>query len=173
MNEAGVMGRFMPEFGRVVALMQFNMYHHYTVTSTPVAIGNLSRMKHGELRQELPLVSDLIRRIRRASALSAVCSMTSPRGARRSLEVGAEWRRSWSPAARPHRRETEKVAWLVRHHLVMSDAAFKRDIDDPRPSRFRREVQSPERLQLLLILTRRYPRRRAEDLERLEGGAAA
>jgi [protein-PII] uridylyltransferase len=64
MNEAGVMGRFMPEFGRVVALMQFNMYHHYTVDEhLLVTIGNLSGIEHGAVRSELPLVSDLVKRI--------------------------------------------------------------------------------------------------------------
>src|SRR5262249_52055368 len=51
MNEAGVMGRFMPEFGRVVALMQFNMYHHYTVDEhLLVAVGNLSKIERGEAK---------------------------------------------------------------------------------------------------------------------------
>ena len=70
MNEAGVMGRFMPEFGRVVALMQFNMYHHYTVDEHLLfAVGNVSRMERGELRQELPLASDLIKRVKSREAL--------------------------------------------------------------------------------------------------------
>ena len=70
MNEAGVMGRFMPEFGRVVALMQFNMYHHYTVDEhLLVTIGNLSRIEHGVLRNELPLISDLVKRIKSREVL--------------------------------------------------------------------------------------------------------
>src|SRR6266478_1617550 len=70
MNEAGVMGRLMPEFGRVVALMQFNMYHHYTVDEhLLMAVGNLARIERGDLRAELPLVSELIKRVKSREVL--------------------------------------------------------------------------------------------------------
>ena len=70
MNEAGVMGRFLPEFGRVVALMQFNMYHHYTVDEhLLMAVGNVARMERGEFRKEHPLVSDLVKRVKSREVL--------------------------------------------------------------------------------------------------------
>src|SRR5215472_1722332 len=70
MNEAGVMGRFVPEFGRVVALMQFNMYHHYTVDEhLLMAVGNLARIERGELKKEHPLVSDLVKRVQSREVL--------------------------------------------------------------------------------------------------------
>ncbi len=61
MNEAGVLGRFIPEFGRVVAMMQFNMYHHYTIDEHTIrAIGILSEIEKGVLVAELPLSTEVI-----------------------------------------------------------------------------------------------------------------
>ena len=58
LNEAGVFGRFMPDFGRVVAQMQYDMYHHYTVDEhTIFAIGILHRIEQGELKDEVPIAS--------------------------------------------------------------------------------------------------------------------
>src|SRR6266566_3902346 len=157
MNEAGVMGRFMPEFGRVVALMQFNMYHHYTVDEhLLVTIGNLSRIERGELRSELPLISDLVKRIKSRSVLYAaglLHDMAKGLPGDHS-EVGAALAESVCPRLGLSSSETATVSWLVRNHLVMSDAAQKRDVSDPKTvQNFVRAVQTPERLRLLLILT--------------------
>ena len=62
MNEAGVFGRFVPDFGRVVAQMQFDMYHHYTVDEHSIrAIGLLAAIERGELKQDHPLSTAIIR----------------------------------------------------------------------------------------------------------------
>jgi len=157
MNEAGVMGRFMPEFGRVVALMQFNMYHHYTVDEhLLVAIGNISRIERGEFRQELPLVSDLIKRVKSREVLyvaTLLHDMAKGLPGDHS-EVGAAMAESVCPRFGLSPADTATVSWLVRNHLVMSDAAQKRDVSDPKTVQdFVRIVQTPERLRLLLILT--------------------
>ncbi|HEX3487454.1 MAG TPA: [protein-PII] uridylyltransferase [Micropepsaceae bacterium] len=157
MNEAGVMGRFMPEFGRVVALMQFNMYHHYTVDEhLLVAVGNISRIERGEYRQELPLVSDLIKRVKSREVLyvSALLHDMAKGLPGDHSEVGAAMAESVCPRFGLSPADTATVAWLVRNHLVMSDAAQKRDVSDPKTVQdFVRIVQTPERLRLLLILT--------------------
>src|SRR5438874_1488658 len=136
MNEAGVMGRFMPEFGRVVALMQFNMYHHYTVDEhLLVTIGNLSRIERGELRSELPLISDLVKRIKSRAVLYAaglLHDMAKGLPGDHS-EVGAALAQSVCPRLGLSPSETATVSWLVRNHLVMSDAAQKRDVSGLRP----------------------------------------
>ena len=64
MNEAGVFGRFVPDFGRVVAQMQFDMYHHYTVDEHSIrAIGLLAAIERGELKQDHPLSTAIIKQI--------------------------------------------------------------------------------------------------------------
>jgi [protein-PII] uridylyltransferase len=157
MNEAGVMGRFMPEFGRVVALMQFNMYHHYTVDEhLLVTIGNLARIERGELQEELPLVSDLIKRVKSREVLYVAGLMHDmAKGLPGDhSQIGAAMAESVCPRLGLSPSDTATVSWLVRNHLVMSDAAQKRDVSDPKTvQNFVRVVQTPERLRLLLVLT--------------------
>ncbi len=157
MNEAGVMGRFMPEFGRVVALMQFNMYHHYTVDEhLLMAVGNVSRLERGELGQDHPLASDLIKRVKSREVLYvAILLHDMAKGLPGDhSEVGAAMAESVCPRLGLSPADTHTVSWLVRNHLVMSDAAQKRDVSDPKTvQNFVRVVQTPERLRLLLILT--------------------
>ena len=157
MNEAGVMGRFMPEFGRAVALMQFNMYHHYTVDEHLLfAVGNIARIERGELRQDHPHSTDLIKRVKSREVLyvaTLLHDMAKGLPGDHS-EVGADQARSVCPRLGLSEADTETVAWLVRQHLVMSDMAQKREVSDPKTVRdFVSIVQTPERLRLLLILT--------------------
>ncbi|MEZ5670627.1 MAG: [protein-PII] uridylyltransferase [Alphaproteobacteria bacterium] len=157
LNEAGVFGRFVPEFGRIVAQMQYNMYHVYTVDEhTIYAIGILSRIERGELADELPLASELIGKIvsRRVLYVAVLLhDIAKGRGGDHS-ELGAKVARRLCPRLGLNAEETETVAWLVLYHLVMSETAFKRDLGDPKTIEdFVRLVQSPERLRLLLVLT--------------------
>jgi [protein-PII] uridylyltransferase len=157
MNEAGVFGRFVPDFGRVVAQMQYDMYHVYTVDEhTLFAIGILHKIEVGELEEELPLATEIVRTIdsRRALYLAVLLhDIAKGRGGDHS-ELGAQVAERLGPRVGLTAEETETVAWLVRFHLLMSNTAFKRDIDDPQTIRgFAERVQSPERLKLLLILT--------------------
>ncbi len=157
MNEAGVFGRFVPDFGRVVAQMQYDMYHVFTVDEhTIVAIGMLTRMERGELKDELPLITSLIDSItsRRALYVAVLLhDIAKGRGGDHS-EIGERIAEKLGPRFGLTAEETETAAWLVRHHLVMSRTAFKRDIDDLKTVQdFVGIVQSPERLKLLLCLT--------------------
>jgi [protein-PII] uridylyltransferase len=157
MNEAGVFGRFVPDFGRVVAQMQFDMYHHYTVDEHSIrAIGLLARIEKGELKDDHPLAASLFRYIasRRALYVAVLLhDIAKGRGGDHSL-LGAEVARSLCPRLGLTEAETETVAWLVRWHLLMSATAFKRDLADPQTvADFVDRVKSLERLRLLLILT--------------------
>ncbi|MDP8993780.1 MAG: [protein-PII] uridylyltransferase, partial [Pseudomonadota bacterium] len=157
MNEAGVFGRFVPDFGRVVAQMQFDMYHHYTVDEHSIrAIGLLARVEKGELKDEHPLATALTRRIasRRALYVAVLLhDIAKGRGGDHSL-LGAEVARELCPRLGLSDAETETVAWLVRWHLLMSATAFKRDIADPQTVQdFAERVKSLERLRLLFLLT--------------------
>jgi [protein-PII] uridylyltransferase len=157
MNEAGVIGRFIPDFGRVVAQMQYDMYHVYTVDEhTIFAIGMLAKMESGELKAELPLISSLIDNVASRAALYVAVLLHDIAKGRRGdhSELGAKIALKLGPRLGLTAEETETVSWLVLHHLDMSRTAFKRDIDDPKTVQdFVATVQSPERLKLLLCLT--------------------
>jgi [protein-PII] uridylyltransferase len=157
MNEAGVFGRFIPDFGRVVAQMQFDMYHHYTVDEHSIrAIGLLSRIERGELREEHKLSTALFKLIasRRTLYVAVLLhDIAKGRGGDHS-ELGAEVARALCPRLGLTDAETETVAWLVRWHLLMSASAFKRDLSDPKTIQdFVERVKSLERLRLLFLLT--------------------
>ncbi len=157
MNEAGVFGRFIPDFGRVVAQMQYDMYHHYPVDEhTLFAIGILHKIESGLLREEHPLATELAATIasRRALYLAVLLhDIAKGRGGDHS-ELGERIALKLGPRLGLSAEETETVAWLVRWHLLMSSTAFKRDIGDIKTiGDFVERVQSPERLKLLLVLT--------------------
>ena len=157
MNEAGVFGRFVPDFGRVVAQMQFDMYHHYTVDEHSIrAIGLLAAIERGDLKQDHPISTAIFRQIASRRVLYAAVllhDIAKGRGGDHSV-TGAEIALKLCPRFGLDAGETETVSWLVRHHLLMSSTAFKRDLADPKTiDDFARQVQSPERLRLLLILT--------------------
>ncbi|CAA7616346.1 [protein-PII] uridylyltransferase [Magnetospirillum sp. UT-4] len=157
MNEAGVLGRFIPDFGRVVAQMQYDMYHVYTVDEhTQHAIGILHAIEAGELKEEAPVATEIIHKVGSRRALyTAVLLHDIAKGRNGDHSVlGAEVAMKLGPRLGLSDAETETVAWLVREHLTMSRIAFKRDIYDPQTiADFVAVVQSPERLRLLLCLT--------------------
>ena len=157
LNEAGVFGRFVTDFGRVVAQMQYDMYHVYTVDEHTIrAIGILSKIERGLLEKDHPVASDVIAEVQSRDALYVsvlLHDIAKGRGGDHS-ELGAEIALKLGLRFGLSEWETETVAWLVLHHLAMSRIAFKRDIDDPKTvADFVALVQSPERLRLLLILT--------------------
>ncbi|HEY0114807.1 MAG TPA: [protein-PII] uridylyltransferase [Allosphingosinicella sp.] len=157
MNEAGVFGRFVPDFGRVVAQMQFDMYHHYTVDEHSIrAIGLVSRIEKGELRGEHKLATGIIKRIasRRVLYVAVLLHDIAKGRPGDHSEVGAEIARTLCPRFGLSPAETETVAWLVRWHLLMSATAQKRDLADPKTIQdFVERVKSLERLRLLYLLT--------------------
>ncbi len=157
MNEAGIFGRFVPDFGRVVAQMQFDMYHHYTVDEHSIrAIGLLAQIEKGDLKDDHPLAAALMKQLasRRVLYVAVLLhDIAKGRGGDHSV-LGAEVARELCPRLGLSPAETETVAWLVRWHLLMSATAFKRDLSDPKTIQdFAERVKSPERLRLLFILT--------------------
>ncbi len=157
LNEAGVFGRFIPEFGRVVALMQYDMYHVYTVDEHTIrAIGILHRIEKGELTEDYPVASKIIGEVKSRRVLYVALllhDIAKGRGGDHSKR-GAEIALRLCPRLGLDDWETETVAWLVRDHLIMSHTAFRRDVDDTKTvADFVARVQSPERLRLLVLLT--------------------
>ncbi len=157
MNEAGVLGRFVPDFGRIVAMMQFNMYHHYTVDEHLIrSIGRLADLEAGRLSNAHPLSDKIIHTINHRRALYVALflhDIAKGRPEDHSV-VGARIARKLGPRFGLTRAETDTVAWLVEHHLLMSTIAQSRDLSDPRTiESFAQVVQTMERLKLLLLLT--------------------
>jgi [protein-PII] uridylyltransferase len=157
LNETGFLGRYLPDWGRIVGQMQFDTYHIFTVDEHTIeAVKVLNAMERGELMQIAPVASELIEQIesRRALYMAMILhDICKGRGGDHS-ELGAELALEVCPGLGMTAEETETVSWLVLHHLLLSATAFKRDIDDPKTILDLAEtIQSPERLRLLLILT--------------------
>ena len=157
MNETGLLGRFLPEWGRIVGQTQFNMYHAYTVDEhTLQAIGIINDIWRGKLKADHPASTEIVHRIDDFEALMLAMLLhdVGKGGDRGQLEDGAISARRACDRLGIDPRRTEFVVWLVRHHLALSDYAQKRDVSDPATVRaFTRLVGDPERLRTLLILT--------------------
>ena len=157
MNEAGVLGRFIPDFGRVVGMMQFSMYHHYTVDEHLIrAVGELSAIEAGRLGEELPLATKIMPRIAHRTELYLAAflhDIAKGRGVDHS-RAGAEVARKLGPRLGLTAANTERVAWLIEQHLVMSNMAQGRDLFDPKTAEaLSAIVQTQERLKMLLTIT--------------------
>jgi [protein-PII] uridylyltransferase len=159
LNEAGIFGRFVPDFGRVVAQMQHDLYHVYTVDEhTIFAIGILAGVEAGKYTAEMPVISEAVHKISEGSRRALYVALLlhdigKGRGGDHS-EIGAGVALRLGPRFGLSAEETETASWLVRYHLVMSNTAFKYDISDPKTiTDFIGVVQSVERLRLLTILT--------------------
>ena len=157
MNEAGVLERFIPAFRPVVAMMQFNMYHHFTVDEHLIrTVGMLTEVEQGHVQSELPLSTRLMPQVQNRMVLY-VAAFLHDIGKGREEDhsvVGARIAREVCPRLGLTAAETETVAWLIEQHLTMSNFAQSRDISDPRTRRDMADiVQSPERLKMLFILT--------------------
>ncbi|ASP36996.1 [protein-PII] uridylyltransferase [Labrenzia sp. VG12] len=157
MNETGLLGRFVPEFGKVVAMMQFNMYHHYTVDEHLIrSIGVLAEIERGNSGDDHPLATDLILTLQNRKVLYVAMflhDIAKGRPEDHSI-AGARVARKLCPRFGLNDAETETVAWLIERHLDMSTIAQSRDLTDRKTiTDFANTVQSLERLKLLLILT--------------------
>ena len=157
MNEAGVLGRFIPEFGKIVAMMQFNMYHHYTVDEHLIrTVGIVSQIERGTLSDDHPLSVKLFPTLtsRRALYVAALFHDIAKGRQEDHSIAGERIAREICPRLGLTESETETVAWLIRYHLLMSETSQMRDLNDFKTILdFTSIVQSPENLKLLLILT--------------------
>ena len=157
MNELGALAAFIPDFEPIVAMMQFNVYHHYTVDEHTIqCISTLAQIEREELDEELPIASRILRDgVNRRVLFIALLLHDIGKGRPEDHAVlGAQIARRVAPALGLKRAECDTVEWLVRYHLLMSDTAQKRDISDPRTVRdFAKLVKTRERLDLLTVLT--------------------
>lgn len=157
MSEMGVLAALIPEFGRITGMMQYDGYHTYTVDEhTLVAVGNLAMLESGAWENDMPLATAVAKEVTdRATLYLAMLCHDLAKGT-----GGEHAKKGETLVARIARRlglnatQAEMAGWLVKHHLMLSETAFKRDLDDPKTlENFVGKVQSPERLRLLLMLT--------------------
>ncbi len=157
LNETGVLGRFIVDFGRIVAMAQFNMYHHYTVDEHLIrTVGVVARIAKGRLEEEHPLATRIFPLLKFPHLLFVAAFLHDiAKGRPEDHSIAGEAvAREVCPRLGLSPRETDHVAWLVREHLTMSNVAQTRDIQDAKTVRaFAETVQSVERLRMLLVLT--------------------
>ena len=157
MNELGVLAAFIPEFEPIVAMMQFNMYHHYTVDEHTIqCISHLAQIEREELIEELPVASSILKGgINRRVIYVALLLHDIGKGRPDDHSIlGAQIARVVAPRLGLSKKDCDTVEWLIRNHLLMSDVAQKRDISEPRTVRdFAKMVKTVERLNLLTVLT--------------------
>ncbi|MDO9417729.1 [protein-PII] uridylyltransferase [Pararhizobium sp.] len=157
MNEAGVLGRFIPEFGKIVSMMQFNMYHHYTVDEHLLrTVSVLSRVEQGKEEEAHPLAVKLMPSIEDREALYVAVLLHDIAKGRPEdhSTAGAKVARKLCPRFGLSQKQTDTVCWLIEEHLTMSMVAQTRDLNDRKTIiDFAERVQSLDRLKMLLILT--------------------
>ncbi|SFM38343.1 MULTISPECIES: [protein-PII] uridylyltransferase [unclassified Bradyrhizobium] len=158
MNETGVLGQFIRAFGKIVSMMQFNMYHHYTVDEHLIrCIGFLQDIERGGI-EEFALASDLMRKSRpehRSVIYIATLLHDVAKGRPEDHSIaGAKVARRLCPRLGFSPADTELIAWLIEEHLTMSTVAQSRDLSDRKTiENFAAVVQSVEQMKLLTILT--------------------
>ena len=157
MSELGVLAAFVPEFEPITAMMQFNMYHAYTVDEHTIqCIAQLAQIEKGELAAALPLVTGIAKAgVNRKALYVALLLHDVGKGREEDHSIlGARIARRVAPRLGLSKADAETVEWLVRNHLLMSDIAQKRDLSEPRTVRgFAKAVGTRERLDLLTVLT--------------------
>lgn len=157
MNNCGLLGRYLPEFGRIIAQTQHDLFHVFTVDEhTLLAVRGLREIRAGKLSEELPLSTKIIQHVRKPVVLYLATlfhDIAKGRGGDHS-EKGADIAKRICQRLGLSENDTEMVEWLVRNHLLMSRTAFRLDTNDPQTIfNFATQVEDAERLDLLLLLT--------------------
>ena len=157
MNELGVLGAYLPEFGRVVGQMQHDLFHAYTVDEhTLFLVGNLRRFSCEENREEFPLCSEVFNQLPKPEILyiaGIYHDIAKGRGGDHSV-LGVVDAKAFCERHNLSEYDTNIVAFLIRQHLAMSTTAQKSDLEDPNViKKFAELVETTERLNYLYLLT--------------------
>lgn len=157
MKHIGLLGRYLPEFGAIIGQMQHDLFHIYTVDAhTLQLVENLRRFLLPESRSNFPISSQAIRHIAKVELLyiaGLYHDIAKGRGGDHS-ELGCVDAREFCERHGLTKPETELIEWLVRHHLLMSVTAQRKDISDPEVIwEFASIVKNQERLDYLFLLT--------------------
>ncbi|CAK7191948.1 Bifunctional uridylyltransferase/uridylyl-removing enzyme [Commensalibacter sp. Nvir] len=157
LSETGILGQFMPEWRRMIGQMQFDTYHIFTVDQHSIeAVKLLALLEAGYYQDDLYFAYKLLQATQSKRALY-LATLLHDMGKGRNTdhsELGSQMSIVICSRLGMSAEETDTVSWLILHHLLLSHAAFQRDIDDPKTILDLVDtIQSPERLRLLFLLT--------------------
>ncbi|MBF0158054.1 MAG: [protein-PII] uridylyltransferase [Magnetococcales bacterium] len=157
MNACQLLGRYLPEFGRIVGQTQHDMFHVYTVDEhTILAVEALRHIRSGKFSDELPLSTQLIKEIAKPVVLYLGVmfhDIAKGRGGQHEVKGGIMARQICQRFDMLP-EDVDQVVWLVENHLIFSRTAFRRDINDPQTiQQFARQIENKVNLDLLLLLT--------------------
>ncbi len=157
MNRYGILGRYLPEFGRIVGQMQHDLFHIYTVDAhTLEVVKNMRRLLYPEHQERFPVTSRVAARLPKIELLyiaGLYHDIAKGRGGDHS-ELGAVDAREFCEKHGVNEQDTDLVVWLVEQHLLMSGTAQRKDISDPEViNEFAATVGSQTYLDYLLCLT--------------------
>ena len=157
MNDMNVLSAAIPEFSAICGQMQYDGYHTFTVDEhTLEAIANLRAVEDGVWAEQFPLATAVAEEIsdRAPLYLAVLCHDIAKGQGGGHASKGGALSKEIAQRMGISNAQAELVSWLVEHHLLLSETAFKRDLDDPKTiADFVATVQSPERLRLLLLVT--------------------
>lgn len=157
MNDAGVLGRYIPEFGRIIGQTQHDMYHVFTVDEhTILAVESLRHISSGKFSHELPIATQLMQKLNNPALLYlAVMFHDIAKGLGPNHHIrGAEIARKICERMELPANDIEMIAWLVENHLIFSRTAFRRDLNDPETlASFAKQIGTVRKLNLLVLLT--------------------
>jgi [protein-PII] uridylyltransferase len=157
MNRYGVLGKYLPEFGRIVGQMQHDLFHIYTVDAhTLEVVKNMRRFQYPEFRERFPVTSRVAARLPKPELLyiaGLYHDIGKGRGGDHS-ELGAIDAKVFCKNHGLSDGDTELVCWLIQHHLYMSGVAQRKDISDPEViQEFATTVGDQNNLDYLFTLT--------------------
>ena len=134
MNRCGILGAYIPVFGQVIGQMQYDLFHQYTVDAhSLLVLKNMRKFRYTGNEQEFPIASFIYNRLPKVELLylaGLFHDLGKGKGGDHS-EIGAEAVYDFCLHHRLSRWDSQLVAWLVKHHLLMSMTAQKKDVSDP------------------------------------------
>ena len=157
MNRYGILGAYLPEFGRIVGQMQHDLFHTYTVDAhTLEVVKNCRRFAYPDFEERFPVSSRVARRLPKLELLYIAAlyhDIGKGRGGDHS-ELGAVDAERFCREHGLSEGDTEIVVWLVRNHLTMSAVSQRKDISDPEViQQFAEHVGDQDHLDYLFTLT--------------------
>jgi [protein-PII] uridylyltransferase len=157
MNRYGILGKYLPEFGRIIGKMQHDLFHIYTVDAHTIqVVKNMRLFAHDEFADRYSLAASILKRLPKLELLyiaGLYHDIAKGRGGDHS-RIGGIDAEAFCTRHGFNSRDTHLVVWLVKNHLLMSSTSQRKDITDPEVIReFAQEMQDQERLDYLYALT--------------------